>query len=102
MVPVEMVPGIHAVTQSVIEEGQPLDHVAELLVTLGALLNHRVPRSNVFPPAALVRLAALGPLQRRVKALASEIELRMLFILAEAGVALEFETSCEIAVQYPD
>ena len=63
VVPAPMVQGIHALTQSVIEEGQSVDAVGVLLIRLGALLCHRVPRASRRPPAALVLLAALAPLQ---------------------------------------
>jgi hypothetical protein len=101
-VPEPMVAGIHALTQAVVEEGQSLGDVAELLRRMGDLLCQPVPLSSSRPPAKLVMLAAILPLAARVKKVASDIELRMLLILADAGVALEFEMGREIPVQYHD
>ncbi|MGH9890462.1 MAG: hypothetical protein ACREA0_00445 [bacterium] len=101
-VPVQLIPGVHALVQAVVEEGESVEDAAALLHRIGVLLRYRVPHATSRISTKLISLAALVPLTRLVKNLASENELRVLFILADAGVALEFETGAQVAVRYPD
>jgi hypothetical protein len=101
-VPTPFVDGIHALTQAALEHGHAQEEIADIVRRVGKMLRYTVPRCGRYPSPTLIRLAALGPLAARIQNLSSELELIMLEILADAGVALEFETARVITVRYPD
>jgi hypothetical protein len=100
-VPDAIVRGYHAVSQAVVEDGQSAEEVGNLLLLLGNLLSFRVPLSDSLPATRLLRQPLLR-LQNQLQNARSDLELRMLVILTDAGVAEHFATGCQIAVQYPD
>jgi uncharacterized protein DUF559 len=72
-----------------------------LLLLVAGLLSHPLPRSSLLPPARLIRQPLLHVLAQ-LKGLQSELELRMLLILSDAGIASHFHTGRKVAVRYPE
>jgi hypothetical protein len=100
-VPETLVRGFHAVSQSVLEDGHSPEDVSNLLLLMRRILSHRVPLSDSLPAPALARHPLLQ-LLTQLKGLRSDLELRMLMILTDAGIASHFHSGCKVAVRYPD
>jgi len=101
-VPSPMAGDVLALIGLAVEGEQPPAEIGDCLKTVGDILGHRVPNATSRVPAKLIARAALGRLFTLVRGLESELELRMLNILADADVALDFVNGREIGVRYPD
>jgi hypothetical protein len=101
-VPLPMADGVLALADLAVDGAHLAAEIGDLLMLLHTALAHPVPRATSRVSAKLISQAALQPLLARLGPLESELELRMLWILADAGVALEFETGREVSVKYPD
>jgi hypothetical protein len=101
-VPASLADGILAVTKAVNEDGQPASEVADLLLLIGKILSYRVPLCDRPVPVSLVRTELLRLYYRQLVGLDSDIDLRLLTILSDAGLAHHFITGHKIAIQYHD
>lgn len=97
-----MADGVLALSGLAAEGEHPPAEIGRILMRLHQLLSFPVPNAKSRVSPGLIDLVGLRPFMGMVRGLESELNLQMLIILANAGVASEFETGVALRVPYPD